>query len=328
MKVRFGLLALLLVTSAAWADTGLVIHGAEFGEARFHRLDNKKHPYPKDNIWNDYVLPDDADGNGPVVVDNPDGSVTIFFLTLEDLITSSIQVAQQKNQPIAVLNVHGHGAPGEMGFPANQEALQSKECEHWRKNALGTDQMNYDKYYSSTTVKEVETMRKFATLPLRDPTPGCGTGLPEWQSEVDQYPDFRSLFTENSQIHFVTCLVGLGEAGQEFTEGIADLLLPHGPNAWVTSSTDFTLGDWSTPQGMRFWDMQTEAQLNHDNELYSRDKQDSEIAQTGTIRWVTYSEDEGWHSTLIGQQYMSLGWQTPEQLQANTPAASEPQMNP
>jgi hypothetical protein len=180
--------------------------------------------------------------------------------------------------------------------------------------ASGDDELSYDKYYSAVPPDEIEEVRLYAQRDT-EPSTGCSSGLPEWQDEVSQAPEFKAAFNDQSQIHFLACVVGLGSVGEEFTDGIAELLLPPGQNDWVVTSLSFGLGDWSIPQGMGFWDMQSVAQVNHDNALYAKDKTDAEIAQKGTIRVSRYG-NQGWQSTEIGDQdVMRLQPQTGDQLQ-------------
>ena len=67
------------------------------------------------------------------------------------------------------------------------------------------------------------------------------------------------------------------------------------------TSASFALGDWSLPEGLGFWDVQSQAQLDHDNALYAKDKRDTEIEQKGTIRVATYGPN-GWNSQLLSNQ--------------------------
>jgi hypothetical protein len=117
------------------------------------------------------------------------------------------------------------------------------------------------------------------------------------------------VLARDAQIHLASCVVGLGKMGQEFTQGLAELLLASGGGGRVETSMDFGLGDWSMPEGMGFWDLQTDEQVNHDNELYVKDRKDAEIAQKGTIRVAT-ADSAGFKSELLGgRDYMSLGFE-------------------
>src|SRR4051812_40557297 len=51
----------IFIASIAQAGQGLVIHTAEFGVGKFHRMDNKTHAYAAGNAWTPYVLQDGVD---------------------------------------------------------------------------------------------------------------------------------------------------------------------------------------------------------------------------------------------------------------------------
>ena len=108
--------AALCWSSIALATSGLVVHTSEFGVGKFHRYDNQVHAYGTTNAWLPYILPSNAETDQPLIQGNADGSVTVFFSTLDDLIASVIQVSKDRHQPVAVLNIHGHGLPGTMWF--------------------------------------------------------------------------------------------------------------------------------------------------------------------------------------------------------------------
>ena len=96
---------------------------------------------------------------------------------------------------------------------------------------------------------------------------------------VAKAAEFKSVLARDIQIHFLSCVVGLGSNGETFTRGIADLLLTAGGGGRVETSMNFGLGDWSMPEGMGFWDLQSDAQVDHDNSLYTKNHTDREIAQ-------------------------------------------------
>ena len=90
MTLRNALVFLSLILTSSLAQAGgLIIHSAELGVGKFHRLDNQKHTYAKENAWLPYVLPANVATDHTRVVDNPDGSITIYFLTLDDLLASA-----------------------------------------------------------------------------------------------------------------------------------------------------------------------------------------------------------------------------------------------
>src|SRR5438046_1010516 len=115
MKLLSGV-ATFLVASAAFASQGLIVHTLEFGVGKFHRADNLVHAYGA-SAWTPYILPADAGTDKVLVQNNADGSVTVFYSTLDDMIASVVKVAEARGQKVSVLNVHGHGLPGGMWFP-------------------------------------------------------------------------------------------------------------------------------------------------------------------------------------------------------------------
>lgn len=291
---------LLLFNSFGFAASSekLIIHATEYGVGKFHRYDNQVHPYPKNSAWLPYILPGAASTDNAAIQKNPDGSFTVFFSTLDQLIESIIKISQEKQQKVAVLNLHGHGLPGAMWFPKDAEALAGWECSQWQDSATGDDQDNYDQYYSPVSVSEIMDIRQMSNSGSAQM--GCTTGLPEWQNALEKNPQFKKVFAVDARIHFLSCVVGLGTLGEAFTKGIAELLLPKGSGR-VESSMDFGLGDWSMPSGMGFWDYQSDDQVNHDGDIYPTDRKDSEIAQKGTIRIASYS-GTGWRMSLLGDQ--------------------------
>jgi hypothetical protein len=299
----------MMMAPLAQASQGLTIHALEFGVGKFHRADNQAHAYDSKSSWAPYILGqsvslDSSSTLAPLVVNNADGSVTIFFATLDDLIAQATQASKQAGKPISVLNVHGHGLPGAMWFPATTDDLNSGDCSDWKSAATGSDQENYDQYYSPVADFEITQIREVSNMP--EYTQPCTTGLKEWTAEVAKAPDFKAAFAADAQIHFLSCVVGLGSVGDTFTQGIADLLLQ--PQGKVEASMNFGLGDWSMPQGMGFWDMQNADQLDHDNTVYPQDRKDAEIAQKGTIRVAT----PGQHATaqLADRDFMLLSFES------------------
>jgi hypothetical protein len=297
----------MLLGSMAFASQGLIIHTTEFGVAKFHRYDNKVHAYDASNAWAPYVLPDNADTSHALVQKNKDGSFTVFYTNLDEMLSSVVQIANDQHEPVSVLNVHGHGMPGAMWFPKDQKTRDSIVCQDWVDAASGADLDNYNQYYSPVSAGEVQEIR--AISDSVDSHYPCTTGLREWQGAVEKNPAVKQVLAPDAQIHFLSCVVGLGRAGEVFTQGIAQLLLPSGQGKVVTS-TNFGLGDWSMPEGMGFWDYVTDSQLDHDNQIYPVDHKDREIMQKGTVRVATYSNG-AWTTTLVGDQnFMGLGFQS------------------
>jgi hypothetical protein len=297
-----------LITAQANAAQGLVIHSAEFGVGKFHRKDNQVNTYSAGNAWLPYVLPDNAKMDQPLLTDNADGSVTVYFSTLDELLSSVVKISKSRHQPVSVLNIHGHGLPGGMWFPKDAQTLGSFQCADWKDAASGSDQANYDQYYSAVSTDEIMQIRSMSNGSAIQM--GCITGLNEWKGAVAKNPEFKSTLASNVQLHFLSCVVGLGKMGETFTQGVAGLLLPPGSAGRVETSMNFGLGDWSMPEGMGFWDYQSEAQVNRDNENYVVHHKDLEIAQKGTVRMVS-SNGSAFGSTLLTDRgYMALGFET------------------
>jgi len=303
-------------TSALAADLpgltglpGLTIDASEWGVGKFHREDNKVHAYPQDSAWKGFVLPQGKEpGTGALVINNGGGSFSITFSTLDELISEVTQLSAREHLPVRVFNLHGHGLPGAMWFPATQRDLQGFFCDSWLQSAKGADSISYNQYYSAVSVDDILQIRRMSQS-TNSMTP-CTTGLREWTAAIAKAPAFKNALANDVQIHLLSCVVGLGKAGEAFTEGLARLLLTPGTAARVEASVNFGLGDWSMPEGMGFWDYQTKDQVERDNALYGRDKTDREIAQKGTIRMVS-SDGGQWRSTLLGQRdFMSTTYES------------------
>jgi hypothetical protein len=107
------------------ATSGLVIHTAEFGVGKFHRYDNKQHSYSANNAWAAFILADNMNDLQTTSQKNADGSYTVFFSSLADMIQTVMKISQTEGKKVSVLNVHGHGLPGAMWFPKDQSTLNS-----------------------------------------------------------------------------------------------------------------------------------------------------------------------------------------------------------
>ena len=307
LRAVLPLLSLLAFGSApAYADPTLVVHATEWGVAKFHRADNKVHPYDHASAWAPYVLPENAKYGNVITWDNADGSATVVFSTLAELMESVVKISAARHMKVSVLNVHGHGLPGAMWFPATASELNSFNCLQWVQAAKGGDQGNYSQYYSAVSVDDVEQIRSVSENPSF--TMGCTTALKHWQQGVTTQPAFKDALADNVHIHFLSCVVGLGSVGDRFTRGVGAAVI-NGAMGKVEASTYFGLGDWSMPEGMGFWDMQTESQLNHDNEIYVKNRKDREIMQKGTVR-ISSKGPSGWASSLFASRdFMSLGFE-------------------
>lgn len=302
----FSVLALVFVAISSFASDKFIVHTAEFGVGKFHRGDNKVHPYEAQNAWAPFILADSVNTNTqPTTVKNVDGSYTVFFSTLEEMMNEVVQVSKIENRPVSVLNIHGHGLPGAMWFPKDAKALAGFGCSSWVDAASGSDQDNLDQYYSAISAAEVRQMRQISNN--SNYSMPCTTGLKEWQAGVQKNPAFKAALSIDAQLHFLSCIVGLGTVGDAFTKGLATLLLPAG-QGHVETSMNFGLGDWSMTAGMGFWDYINDTQLNRDNANYPLQRQDSEMAQPGTIRIATFN-GTAWTTSLIqNQAVMTLGF--------------------
>ena len=313
MRILLTAFISILVSISAMASNGLVIHTTEFGVGKFHRYDNKVHAYGANHAWAPYILADGAATDKALIRKNADGSYTVFFSTLDEMMASVVQISASENKKVSVLNVHGHGLPGAMWFPKDDRALKGFMCMDWRQAASGSDVDNYNQYYGAVTVDEIMQIRQVSNNP--NVHMGCTTGVSEWRDGVAKNAAFKAAFENDAQLHFVSCVVGLGSVGDSFTKDIAAIVLPNG-TGHVETSMAFGLGDWSMPQGMGFWDYQSDEQVARDNSKYTTHQNDSEIAQKGSIRLASYNAQAAgqWStSVLADRDFMSMGFE-PAQL--------------
>lgn len=147
-------LLLLFLVGTAFGE-GLTVHGVEIVVAKFHREDNRNHPYEETNTWKPYILPNNVKGDEPLVVKNKDNSYSIFFSTLDDLLKKVIEVSEKEKQKITQFNIEAHGIPGAMWFPKDQDELESVSCQDWKRVADASDDTSYDMYYSPISKSEV-----------------------------------------------------------------------------------------------------------------------------------------------------------------------------
>jgi hypothetical protein len=135
----------------------------------------------------------------------------------------------------------------------------------------------------------------------------CTTGAAEWRQGLAKNPEFKAVFSDDAQFHFLSCVVGLGSVGEQFTKDIASMVL--GQKGHVQTSMAFGLGDWSMPEGMGFWDYQSDAQVERDNSKYPVDHQDREIAQKGSIRMASFTNGAWSTGALANRDFMALGFE-------------------
>lgn len=298
----FTLFVCLFTWMAHQANADLVIHAAEIGIGKFHRYDNSIHPYEKDNAWTPYILPDGAENKTPIVVENDDRSITIFFSTLEELLTQAARVSLSRGEKITVLNINAHGLPGAMWFPMNESFKNSFECWQWNAAANGEDKANYDQYYSPVSKKDILSIRDYSESGGAVP---CTSGSRQWKSALATVTQAKAAFSPKVKVNLLSCVVGLGPVGDQFMTGLG-AILSDSDQVQLISSLNFGLGDWSMPEGMGFWDYLTDEQLTHDNSIYGVNRKDREIMQKGKMR-VTALVKGAWQSTVMeGQDFMTL----------------------
>ncbi|NQW43991.1 MAG: hypothetical protein HQ462_01140 [Deltaproteobacteria bacterium] len=299
----FMIILSLLVVVSGQATAGLIIHAAEIGIGKFHRQDNIVHPYESGNAWLPYVLPTNAETKTPIVMENADHSITVFFSTLEELLTKVAQISQTRGEQISVLNFNAHGLPGGMWFPMNESFKNSVECWQWNAAATGSDKANHDQYYTPVAKQDIMSIREYAQTGGGVP---CVTGYNQWKSILAKVPQLKPTLAKDLKLNILSCVVGLGPVGDKFMTGLG-ALLGGTDQVQLRSSLYFGLGDWSMPEGMGFWDYQTDEQLEHDNSIYGVNRKDREIMQKGKVR-VTALVKGAWLSTVLeGQDFMSLG---------------------
>ncbi|MDE2313429.1 MAG: hypothetical protein KGL04_04560 [Elusimicrobia bacterium] len=282
----------------------LVVDAVDAVMGNFHRYDNARHRYGAGNFWADFI----GRGYGPgsaFARQDTDGTVTIEFSDLEDLLKTLVQVSREERAQVAVLNINAHGRPGGNWFPPDEEAMNEDECQSWMQTAEAPDAVSYRMYYSEVSKGYTMSLRRSSTR--AEPQPfGCVTGAGSWRRVAARIKGLGSVFAPGAQVHFDSCLTGLGKAGETFVEAVAEVLFPKGGGN-VLAAMDYGLTDWSMPKGMGFWDYQNDAQLSRFNRLYPRDRKDSEFAQTGGVRVARYQNGAWTTFTVAGLSAMPAG---------------------
>ena len=280
---KFLILAGALTLSMSAMASDLTINAAEFGIGKFHRYDNKVHKYESNNAWAPFILPENAKTSEALVIKTSADTYTIFFTNLEELLTKMVELTKSTGKKIEIVNLNAHGLPGGMWFPKDARTRDSFECGSWRSAANNADKDNYDQYYSAVSKSEIQEMTQMSNS-SRIPSYQCLTGVNEWSGVVAKVPAIKDAFTSDAQIHMLSCIVGSGSLGDAYTMGLAKLLFPKAENQMVQTSFKFGLGDWSMPEGMGFWDYESDDQLDRDNARYPVDRRDADQAQKGNIR--------------------------------------------
>ncbi len=286
MKTLITTILVLFFSFYAHAS-GFILHGVELGVGKFHRMDNKAHPYGEKSAWTPYVLPDgknsvEKNSTDGFIQSNYDGSVSVFFTSLEELFQLSAKAAKIKGQEIEIFNVHGHGLPGAMWYPKDQKERDGFLCGQWRANAYGSDAANFNTYYTTISKSEILSIRRMSER--KEPTGmNCVTGAKDWELILTRNQEFKAVLSDSVQVNFLSCVVGLGVAGENFAAAIAKTLLKTSKGK-VLSSINFGLGDWSMPEGMGFWDFVSDEQLAYFNQHYPVDQKDRDIMLKGMVR--------------------------------------------
>lgn len=298
------LISALLIGTQAFASD-LIINGAEFGIGKFHRKDNKVHPYEKNNAWRPFILPEGVSTKEAYIQKNSASNYTIFFTNLEEFLTKIVEISKTTGKKVSVLNLNAHGLPGGMWFPKDAKTRDSFECNDWRDAASNSDEANYDQYYSNV---EKEEILSFNALSNARSIPGfqCLTGIKEWEVMVARVPAIKDVFTGNAQVHMLSCIVGMGTLGDAYTQGLANMLFNEKDSQQIQTSIKFGLGDWSMGEGMGFWGYESDEQLKKDNEIYPVHRSDREIMQKGSIRVAQVDRGQVKSGLISNQDFMLL----------------------
>ncbi len=297
-------LSLVVLLCALNANAGFILHGVELGVGKFHRMDNKAHPYGEHNAWANYILGDGLNPKDGFIQENKDGSVSVFFTSLEELFQLSTKAAQIKAQTIDIFNVHGHGLPGAMWYPIDQKARDGIFCGQWRSNAFGSDNVNFDTYYTTISKSEIMSIRRMSQNAKAGGMP-CISNSDSWTKVAERNPGFKSVLSDDVQINFLSCVVGLGAAGENFSATVAKLLLKSAKGK-VMTNINFGLGDWSLPEGMSFWDYISDSQLDDFNRRYPVDHKDRDIMIKGTVRETVSSAAQSENKLFANVSFLEL----------------------
>ncbi len=303
------LLPLILVFAAGAAHAvpgtpGLNIYAAELSVGKFYRMDNKLHKYAANNIWKNFIMPDHYNGSlESVIAEHSDGSISIYFSNLEDLLLTVVKVAADHGLKVASLNIRSHGVPGGLWFPMDRAQLATVECSQWLNSSKLKDIEVYNQYYSPISKGEVIGLRAVAQNPGRHT---CIVGAPEWKIIVQRHPELKKVFEAHSEINLLGSTIGLGRAGEVLNGTIASLLL-NDRQAVVKSTVNFSLGDWSMPEGMGFWDYLSDPQLSKYSTTYPVLKKDREVAQKGTVRVTTFLKGQPFDKLVPDQTFLQFG---------------------
>jgi len=279
---------------------GLVINAVEIGTAKFHRHDNGLHAYGAQSAWAPFIAPAGDLSRTPIVFDTANG-VTIIFSHLEELLQAVAAISSTRNARVSVFNIHAHGVPGGTCFPKNEKQAESQECSVWKKLSAAPDEDSYELYYFPLDEDDIRALRR---LSGGSGGRNCVTAAQDWIEVVARLPGIQDMFTDDARIRFLSCLVGLGTAGEQFSRTVARLLIAGRRNARVETALNFGLADWSMPEGMGFWDYIDDAQLERDKKARIPSRRDRAVMRNGTIRLT-----DGSGATLLieGQYFLPAG---------------------
>ncbi len=312
MRCILLLLSLLIYTDHTSA---LTVHAVEIGIGKFHRMDNQKHPYGPDHAWAPMILPDGKDmKDTPLTVEQSPEVYSIFFSSVDQLLKSVFKLHRDLGRRINILTIHAHGLPGGIFVPQTDKQRDGLLCALWRRNSAQEDIKNYNQYYSKVPLIAVKLVKATSYIgdttlsrilaPLyRDP---CISGLGAFERSIKKIPHFREAFSDDLEMKFLSCSVGQGRAGKDFLEGLGEMVL-NSSEGRIDASEVISLGDWSTPEGLQFWDGQTFAQVRRDNRNYVRNKRDSEIALDGSIL-TSFRDESGKVRTRVTKDVSVMTW--------------------
>lgn len=292
----FGISNLVLNASASpLATSGLTIHLVEIGVGKFHRQDNKTHPYGPFHDWKNYILPDSIQtvDQTPLKVKNTDGSYSVFISNLDEALRSMIEISESEQKEIRLINLNGHSGPGKVGLPMDQETMNSELCSHWKEAANSTDDSkNYDQYYSATPKEIIFKITEKSNDLSSYSKPSCSVGVNEWKKMVEKNYLIKNLLSKNAQIHILSCLVGLGKRGEYFANHLAEILFTTEKQR-IFTATKSGLGDWSIKKGMRFHSYLNDQEYDAFTKKYPVIKKDRPFSQKGDIRVSHLHQGEG-----------------------------------
>jgi len=194
-----------------------------------------------------------------------------------------------------------------MGFPRavgskDKAELESMNCSQWKETAQADDSKSYDEYYSTPDKQSIAMIKALGQNHYSYP---CVQGASEWESVGSKITNLKSYFSPDAEVNFLSCVVGLGSVGEDFTLRIAKLFLPAGGTGRVQAALKFGLGDWSMDKGMGFWDYINDDQLAKDSKDYETNKRDANMAQSGDVRVASHPQS-GYEVTLLQNQSCSF----------------------